>query len=475
MVGYIDLKTLYEGDMAVYCRVSTSGQNINQQISLAEVYFTQKHIDTEKVQYYLDDNVSANKLALDKRPELNRLVMEIKKGKIKTVVVQSRDRLARNFYEYIDLVKEFYKYNVQVIFTDSGQSKFSKVLSVEALYGIFAQTEGRNIANKTISAALHFPNSIWGFNVTGKKNTKKYTPNPDMESIIKSLFYSVMNINSADEMIELIKKYKKEIKKSSLKLLACLKSPFYAGHIKIQEQYVQLPHVEPIISLEDYFQVQECLLKFEKEIQASIAKSSEKGLLHPICSYCKTVMSSRSSNLGDSVYYVCAKKGHPRISLEVSRYNQLISEHLAFVLNRINVKQIKKDVFAFVLAQEKQSNKLLSLKENQLKASHKKITNLLGTSNKRKINLLVEQSKLVEEEMKQIHTRLIQIEEARKGINFFVNTVNEQLINELQNYQQEYLIQMLFSKMELSSESIIYHTNFGDYIEGDEKCDEHRT
>ena len=233
--------------------------------------------------------------------------------------------------------------------------------------------------------------------------------------------------------------------------------------------------VEPIILLEDYLQVQECLLRFEKELQASIAKSNEKGVLHPICSSCKTVMSSRSSNLGDSAYYVCAKKGHPRFSLEVSRYNQLISEHLTFVLNKINVNQIKKDVFAFVLEQEKQSKKLLSLKENQLKALHKEITNLLGTSNKRKINLLVEQSKLIEEEMKQIHTRIIQIEEARKGINFLVNTVNEQLINELQNYQQEYLIQLLFSKIEVSSDSIVYHTNFGNYIEGDEKCNEYQT
>ena len=152
--GYMDLQSLYKGNIAVYCRVSTAGQNINQQISLAKVFFAQKNIDTEKVQYYLDDNVSANKLALDKRPELNRLLMEIKQGKVKTVLVQSRDRLARNFYEYTDLVKEFHKYNVQVIFTDSGQPGFSKSLSLEALQGIFPQSDGKNIANKRGIAAV---------------------------------------------------------------------------------------------------------------------------------------------------------------------------------------------------------------------------------------------------------------------------------------------------------------------------------
>ncbi|MBR8644242.1 hypothetical protein KEH51_05155 [[Brevibacterium] frigoritolerans] len=45
--------------------------------------------------------------------------------------------MARNFYEYVDLVKILYRYNVNLIFTDYSQAQFSKVLSIEALYGIF--------------------------------------------------------------------------------------------------------------------------------------------------------------------------------------------------------------------------------------------------------------------------------------------------------------------------------------------------
>ena len=55
--------------------------------------------------------------------------------------------------------------------------------------------------------------------------------------------------------------------------------------------------------------------------------------------------------------------------------------------------EVKKDVLAFVLAGEKQSKKLLSLKENQLKDLHKEITNLLDPSKKRKRDLLFAQSK----------------------------------------------------------------------------------
>ncbi|MBK3497235.1 recombinase family protein, partial [Viridibacillus sp. YIM B01967] len=318
-MGYADLKVLSNAAIGVYCRVSTSGQNIGQQEQLAEGYFSKNQINTNNVQYFLDDNISANKLAFEKRPELNRLISEIQKGKIKTVLVQNRDRLARNFYEYIDLVKIFYKYDVYVIFTDSGHPSFSKSLSVESLYGIFAQSEGRNIADRTSLVALQYPNSLMGFNVIGKGDKKNYTPKLEMERDIKSLFYSVGNVNSAEELIEQLMRFKK-VTTNNLKLLACLKNPFYAGHMKLQEQYVRLPHVEPIILLDDYLKVQECLLKFEQEIQDSIANSNGRGVLQPICSSCKTVMTFRSNNIGAHGYYVCVKN-HSRIFIEASRYN----------------------------------------------------------------------------------------------------------------------------------------------------------
>ena len=97
---------------------------------------------------------------------------------------------------------------------------------------------------------------------------------------------------------------------------------------------------------------------------------------------------------------------------------------------------------------------------------------MLGSNRKAKINALIEKSISLETEMKQIHTRLMQIEEVRNGINVFIKVVNERLVDELQKYQQEYLMQLLLSKVELSNESIIYHTNFGHYIKGDELANE---
>ena len=470
-MAYIDMNTLSKEGIAVYCRVSTAGQNIQQQTSLAEAYFSKSNMDTTKVHYFLDNNVSANKLAMEKRPALNKLRLEIRKGKIRTVVVQNRDRLARNFYEYIDLVKEFYKYNIKVIFTDSSQAPFSKTLSTEALYGIFAQSEGRNIANRTGRAALQFPNSIYGFDVIGKRNEKLYVPNFEKRNV-QALFKGVIECDSAEAIIKLIANYKKDFK-GDLKLLACLKNPFYAGHLKMNEQYVQLSHVEPIISIEEYLQVQSCLLKFEKEIQASIEKANEKGLIQPNCCYCKMPMKSRSSSLEENAYYVCANKAHSRNSIEIAQYNQLITVHIEDVLNRIDANEIKSDVLRCLLAKEKQIKKERAYKDNQLKSLHREIRLNLENHHKRKFKSMVEQSKEIEEEIYGIDLSLSQIADARIALKSFVKAINERLINELQKYNQEYLLQLLFTKIEVGQGSIVYHTNFGSYIKGDEVANEY--
>ena len=224
MVEYKDVQYLYKGNVAVYCRVSTAGQNISQQINLAEIYLSQNNINSNDVKYYLDDNVSANKLSVDKRPELSNLLNEIRAGRIKNVIVQSRDRLARNFYEYIELIKEFYKYSVKVKFTDSGQVAFSNDFVTEGILGILAQSEGRNIANKTNSAVRRFPNSIFGFNIIGKRSEKKYIPNPELVHKIRTLFSNVANLTSADQLMELMLNHKNDFKDYT-KFFASLTNP----------------------------------------------------------------------------------------------------------------------------------------------------------------------------------------------------------------------------------------------------------
>ena len=166
---YIDLGKIYEDFVIAYTRVSSAQQDIQKQITYAEAYINNHNIDKEKVIWLKDYDVSANKLKMEERPGLMELRLLIKEKKVKTILVYSRDRLARNFYEYVALVKEFYNYGVNVIFTSQMQPPFSKNLSIEALYGIFAQTEGRSISGRRSDTNKQFPSNIFGFKKIGNK------------------------------------------------------------------------------------------------------------------------------------------------------------------------------------------------------------------------------------------------------------------------------------------------------------------
>jgi site-specific DNA recombinase len=143
---YFEPHKIQDDFIAVYSRVSSAQQDIQKQNLLTEAYINNNHIEKEKVIWLKDEDVSANKLAMEDRPNLQKLRFLIQQKKVKTIIDYRRDRLARNFYEYVALVKEFYKYGIKVIFTSTKQPPFSPKLSIESLYGIFSQVEGQNIS-----------------------------------------------------------------------------------------------------------------------------------------------------------------------------------------------------------------------------------------------------------------------------------------------------------------------------------------
>ncbi|GAB6891768.1 hypothetical protein JCM14450A_27740 [Geobacillus stearothermophilus] len=54
------------------------------------------------------------------------------------------------------------------------QPPFSPKLSIEALYGIFAQVEGQNISGRRKDTMKQFPSSIFGYKRIGKRKDVKY-------------------------------------------------------------------------------------------------------------------------------------------------------------------------------------------------------------------------------------------------------------------------------------------------------------
>lgn len=126
---------------ALYCRVSTDmqkekGESIKNQISRLQEYALEKNLTAE---IYKDEGYSAKDT---NRPELKRLLRDIKEGKVISVTVTKLDRITRNIRDLVDLLEVFEEYGVkfksltQTLDTSTAMSRgFIRLL------GEFAQME----------------------------------------------------------------------------------------------------------------------------------------------------------------------------------------------------------------------------------------------------------------------------------------------------------------------------------------------
>lgn len=465
---YIDYKNLYDEFIIVYSRVSSAQQDIQKQILLAEAYINNQKIDLEKVIWLKDNDISANKLAMEERPELQQLRMLIKQKKSKTILVYSRDRLARNFYEYVALVKEFYEYGVNVIFTSSKQPPFSNKLAIESLYGIFAQTEGQNISTRRTDTNKQFPSNIFGFKRVGKRRDTKYIPDEKIKNELKSFFLAITEVKSADDLFNIFISYKKLLKNKQFEdLLRYLNNPFYCGHMEtLYYGYEKLRHVEPIISLDDFITIQEIFEKLKEELYNAINLATSHGVIIPLCEICKKPMKFRSAELGKSSYYICKNK-HFEIKIDVNDYNRLISQHFKNIVQSFSYEKLKKDIFSFLHKIQEDFKNHINRLDRQINSLHKELTLGYLELSDSKLKSLVELSREYKLKIRDSAQAIFKIEEAQKELNELIQLIKKALIQELQSYNLYYLCKLFFSKVEINNEFIIYHVTFGAYFENE--------
>lgn len=99
--------------IAIYVRVSTTGQNIDGQRREIERWLKGNVGDGEEVRWYID-KASGNNLA---RPEFERLQRDIFHGEIKTVVCWKLDRLSRSLRDGINTLADWCDKGLRVVAT----------------------------------------------------------------------------------------------------------------------------------------------------------------------------------------------------------------------------------------------------------------------------------------------------------------------------------------------------------------------
>jgi len=99
---------------AIYARVSTEEQNPQIQIDeLKTISFQQNYMVFD---VYVD-KASGTK---DSRPELNRMMFDMRNGLFDTIVIYKLDRLGRSLKHLITICEELHKKNITLVVTSQG-------------------------------------------------------------------------------------------------------------------------------------------------------------------------------------------------------------------------------------------------------------------------------------------------------------------------------------------------------------------
>lgn len=360
----------------VYCRVSSAAQNLDLQISAAKRHLESLGLkENEDYIIYLDDHdVSATKLKMNQRPNLMQLISLIKQGKVKTVVVYKRDRLARNFYEFVDITKVFIKYDVEVVYTASNEPAFKNKLALEAFYGMFAQMEGQNISTRTADARKQYPSSIYGYKrITDDANKPQYIINDDKKDVIQSLFIDFSNVQDEERFLEFLLVRRKGLKEPD-KILRILSNPFYSGHYESKNGYQILHHVEPIISLDLFLKNKSQIDEFIAYYLEKLVEVNKQHLVTPNCGECGNTMKHRKENQLDVGYFVCSSN-HKRLAISVEEINDLVTQTVLNHVQSIAVNLAKRMIPNNIAAKQKKLQKALeSTKSEYLDTSLKLCT-----------------------------------------------------------------------------------------------------
>lgn len=453
-----------------YKRTSSGGQDLKLQTETNAQYL--RDIPEEEKLIFTDFDVSATKLSMDNRPALSRMLKLIEDGMISTVVVYERDRLARNVYEYIYIVKKFYEKDIEVIFTATEAPSFSKDLFLETWYGLSAQFEGKKISTRLSDARKRNPGSLIGYikKVVKKENgtsQRIYKADSKISGDIAQLFLAFSKVESREEIFEVIMNYRGLLNRKEFRVIDILRTPFFAAHFEGGDGlYHKLPNVEAIITLDLFKRVQKKLEEFEHGLQQGITLSQKAARIEPSCSKCQNKLKFKKGNIGETGMYGCSK--HRKNSISALELNEKIIESVKEVLSQITADSIKKITLKAVNNHIKELNKQSDEMFFQLESLCIKFISLFAPTDEFKtIKRLQEQIEQVREKLSSTQTHIASLQLLKEEIQLII----ERIEHGLQHLcEKDYLdlAEFLIANIQVQEEYVLFDYYLMDFLNGTE-------
>lgn len=368
-------------EVALYIRVSTEEQALNgdslrtQKEELTK-YALANHFHITGI--YEDDGFSATNL---KRPALQKMLEDVKKGKINRILITKLDRLSRgvrNYYKILDVLDEndvywttvFEKYDSS---TANGRLHINIMLSVAENES--AQTSER--IRSVFKTKVNQKEIISGKIPIGyKKDGKKIIVDENQRAFIIDIFEYFLKSSSVYKTSEYINLHYFSINYARTRYM--LSNKMYIG-IK-QCRYGDIEDFcEPIISKEMFIKVQNILAKNVRKRTAKSGGFIFTGLLKcPVCGHKLSGKFAKDMPPTCSYYYMC-NNNHLNKKCSNSKYlNEVkiekklldiivpqINEYITtYTYKKINIKKV--DNSKEISLVNKQLEKLRDLYINDL-------------------------------------------------------------------------------------------------------------
>ena len=345
---------------AAYCRKSVEersdeifGSIENQHESILSFIASHKHEGWVALSERYDDNGFTGSNI--NRPSLQKLINDIKEGKVNMVVVYKLDRLSRSLMDFVQILKFFEEHGVafasitQPIDTSTSTGKL-----MLHILSSFAEFERQLISERTkdkMSAARKRGQWTGGWAALGydlDKENKKLIINKTEARLIKEIFDLYLKGNSLLKVAQILNDKGYRSKSITLKsgktfggkkfgithIQSMIKNPLYIGKARYEGQIYE-GEQEGIIDEETFKKAQETLK--HNRIERKATKNTDcTGLLSHLlhCKACGTFMihtyTTKNKGTLRYRYYLCSnaqKRGY--VSCPTKSINAQAAENIA--------------------------------------------------------------------------------------------------------------------------------------------------
>lgn len=338
----------------IYIRVSTEEQakegfSINAQKEKLTNY--SKISDWEIIDYYIDNGISAKNIK--DRPEINRLIEDIKTRKINNVLIYKLDRLTRSVKDLISLIELFEEYDCTVSsLTEKLETSNAVGRMFVKIIGIFAEFERENLAErvsfgyeqKTREGNYTNTNGVNGYEyIVGKGHLMV---NKKEREIVNRIYEMYLNGTSMLKIAKIYNTEKVPSKRggswSQSTIKSILTNPLYVGKIrygvskKLESRAFEVNGVqESIIDEETFNRVQELITKRKKYNSRKYHSENAYFSTALKCAKCGSMFHPKQQKHNGKYYitYYCNNKQTAKCDCAGISHNKVLTEFEEYINN----------------------------------------------------------------------------------------------------------------------------------------------